>query len=130
MDATTEGLEETGTVRALGENKLEGAEGGVVIVAVMKTKVRLGRHQDRGRRRQEGREGGTRNNGGTMVLVIQIETRITRLVVLEVHDDRSLGSSIAVEHDATLHKVKENADPVPSIIGVEIVAHLFALVPQ
>lgn len=41
MDAATEGLEETGAVRALRENKLEGAEGRVVIVAVMEPKVRL-----------------------------------------------------------------------------------------
>lgn len=63
-------------------------------------------------------------------MVVQIETRIAGLVVLEVHDDRPLGLSIAIEDDAAFHKVKENADPVPSIVGVEIVAHLFALVPQ
>ena len=130
MDAATEGLEETGAVRTLGENKLEGAEDGIVVIAVVKTKVGLRGHQDGRRRRQEGREGGTRDDGGAVVLVVQIETRVAGLVVLEVHDDRSLGSSIAIEDDATLHKVKENADPVASVVGVEIVAHLFALVPQ
>lgn len=65
-----------------------------------------------------------------MILVVQIEGRVTRLIVFEIHDDGALRESVAVKDDPALHKVKQNTDSVSSVVRIEVIADLFASVPQ